>query len=72
DGAIAGGFAYTVASAPATLHHLIVDLVPGASYAVSVSGGSGAQAVTASAQGVLAFTTTPGAGSAQTVTVGRN
>jgi hypothetical protein len=72
DGAITGGFTYATGTATSTLNHLIVDLVPGASYTVSVSAGTGGQTLSASAEGVLAFSTTPPSAASQTVTVSRN
>jgi hypothetical protein len=72
DGAIAGGFTYTAGTAAAALHHVIVDLVPGASYSIAVSSGSGNQTLSASAEGVLTFTTTPTNGISQTLTLTKN
>jgi hypothetical protein len=72
DGAIPGGFSYTLGAAPSAMHHLIVDLVPNASYTIAVAGGSGAQTLNASAQGVLEFTTTPPTAASQILTITKN
>jgi hypothetical protein len=68
DGPITTAITYAVSGSSA-IHHVVVDLVPGKTYAIAVDSGSGQQSVTASAQGVLTFVTTPQAAKAQTITI---
>lgn len=72
DGYVTGNFSYSAGPSPGPLNHLLVDLVPGANYSITVSAGGGAQTRSASQAGVLEFITSPPAGAAQTITVTKN